>query len=38
MSNLVQILIRGRHLVDGAPAGPTAPAQLGRNDSGVAAP
>jgi hypothetical protein len=36
MSNLVQILIRGRHLVDGAPAGPTAPAQ--RNDSGVAAP
>jgi hypothetical protein len=37
MSNLVQTLIRGRHSVDGGPAGP-APAQLGGNDSGVAAP
>jgi hypothetical protein len=38
MSNLVQTLIRGRHSVDGDRAGPTAPAQLGGNDSGVAAP
>jgi hypothetical protein len=38
MSNLVQTLTRGRRSVDGGPAGPTAPAQQGGNDSGVAAP